>query len=714
MGRRLALVIGVGKYEHYPDLEYAPLSAEEVYQVLTSPKYGDCDPNASVLKLVKAEESLTEPEVNELLLQIIEQLKPGDQFVFYFCGHGEVHAGDFFLILPGTPKNNPLRSYDFAGLSRRLKLGNVNKAILIVDTCHSKAMFDSVKHFMGDWKPNDLPTGFGFLAATSEFELARQDPHLERTIFSYYFVEGIRNGLKDSSEHITVGEIRDYVNEQIVTKHPGVKQIAHAWVEGAQEIWIAWNSAFVEISPLKVASLSPSLFNLLRITLCKFDIFGSNRKLKSFFGDKRLSIWQDSLPEMSSPIRRVEAAIDSLRNQYTGDNKNAIALFLEVLSEQPKPVEDIYDLRLLNGEINLELQGETFLDWYETSSTIPGEVYRNLRWTLLHSGMFGGFDNDEELSLLFSDKRISYWRSQLRNTDSRIHRVEAVIDLLHNKYLAISKQNGLILLLRVIYDRLSPGDGLRSQIAEFAYGLPISNELIGWQRIQTDIPDEVLNYVGDILLKCDPFISSEGISAVFVDYVINPWYKQFPKAVDAFDQMMLVVNFLHDRYRIDTNDNGLVLFLQSMSERLDRGNAYREYLLYLASEIEKTIKTKNEISFELIRQKYKFPELNLDSLEELLKNSLLRCFDGSRDSSLAESVFFDPRLVIWCNFAPTDDNDSPIIDNLIRFLRNQYNSDYMNAMWIFLCVLIDQTPSRDLCFRALADLANAMVLDIFI
>lgn len=81
----------------------------------------------------------------------LEELRSELQFVLYFCGHGKIHGNDLFLILPESRKDAILECYDFRNIVRKLKLIGGNKALFIVDACHSAAMLSSIEELMTDY-----------------------------------------------------------------------------------------------------------------------------------------------------------------------------------------------------------------------------------------------------------------------------------------------------------------------------------------------------------------------------------------------------------------------------------------------------------------------------------------------------------------------------------------------------------------------------------
>lgn len=241
MPARVALVVSIGHYEHHHSLELCPPSAEEVFELLISPEYGMCDCNRSVLKTAREGEFLTASDLYRVIRQVIYSLQVGDQFLFSFSGHAELHHDKLFLTT--TDSEKPQQGYRFSDLVDSLNDNDVDKAIVVIDACHSEAMFDSIKNLQSsEWSPHDLPKGFGFMAASGKFGYARQKHELGRTLFSYYFCEGIRNGINTEGQYITLPALKKYINSEIERNFKGEKPKVHTWIgEGDVDIWLSKN-----------------------------------------------------------------------------------------------------------------------------------------------------------------------------------------------------------------------------------------------------------------------------------------------------------------------------------------------------------------------------------------------------------------------------------------------------------------------------------------
>lgn len=95
---------------------------------------------------------------------------------------------------------------------------------------------------------------------------------------------------------------------------------------------------------------------------------------------------------------------------------------------------------------------------------IPPNILDRLRTTLLDCGPF---DSGPALRAAFVDARIWPWRDRLPQAHTRTERVDATVDLLHDKY-TDQQENALVLFLRVLSERIDPGDACRQRLVELA------------------------------------------------------------------------------------------------------------------------------------------------------------------------------------------------------------------------------------------------------
>lgn len=269
---RIALVAGFGNYTYLNSLEYCPISAQEVYELLIDPVIGRCDPQKSLL--ITDKEPITPTVFEGLVRNTISSLKQGDQFIFFYSGHGLNYLNDFLLLFPNTEEPESTyasTAYEFDSIIKKLKLQNINKAIFIIDACYSSSAFYSLKHAQGYekdfWKPDSLPPGIMGIAASSVWSEAWQKPELKKTLFSYFFCKGIKEWNDKLSPFINVIDIKNYINNMIRSNFPENQQEVFVSLpsEGSETSWICYNPNYIEINSDQQDSLKESrLSNYLR------------------------------------------------------------------------------------------------------------------------------------------------------------------------------------------------------------------------------------------------------------------------------------------------------------------------------------------------------------------------------------------------------------------------------------------------------------------
>ena len=99
-----------------------------------------------------------------------------------------------------------------------------------------------------------------------------------------------------------------------------------------------------------------------------------------------------------------------------------------------------------------------------SAAELSPDLYNRLRAVLETSEYF---ESDQRLRTLFSDGRLAAWRSRLRDAATIEERVEVTIELLHDQVNA-GGENGLLLLTRILAERLDPGVAAHRQMEELS------------------------------------------------------------------------------------------------------------------------------------------------------------------------------------------------------------------------------------------------------
>lgn len=95
---------------------------------------------------------------------------------------------------------------------------------------------------------------------------------------------------------------------------------------------------------------------------------------------------------------------------------------------------------------------------------LPPKILNQLRQLL---PICGPFESNKRLRECFTDGRIAHWRNQLPEAESIESRVDALIDFLFQRRNS-GQENGLVLFLDYLKDKVSPEDSCHAQLVEVA------------------------------------------------------------------------------------------------------------------------------------------------------------------------------------------------------------------------------------------------------
>lgn len=96
---------------------------------------------------------------------------------------------------------------------------------------------------------------------------------------------------------------------------------------------------------------------------------------------------------------------------------------------------------------------------------IPSNVHKRLRETLLDCGPFG---DDNQLRAVFAHPTLKPWRHSVPQASNQADRVDAAIAFLIEKRRSDTRENALVLLLRVLSGRYDPNDECHPRLARLA------------------------------------------------------------------------------------------------------------------------------------------------------------------------------------------------------------------------------------------------------
>ena len=228
------LLIGVSQYHdrRFPILQYSTIDAQRLADTFTdvTPEF----PNTSIKLHHDSATAPTLIEVRSSLETIMQQAKPEDTVVFYFCGHGALDSRlqQVVFCLADTQKDAMLKT-GLSAIGLLGLLGNcaAKQQILWIDVCHANGMTvqtdvpelidNPVEQLIQMFRQhgNQNP---GFQALLSCDAPSRKDriqqswkfPELGHGIFSHFLIEGLRGAAANPQGIVTASVLANFVRDR--------------------------------------------------------------------------------------------------------------------------------------------------------------------------------------------------------------------------------------------------------------------------------------------------------------------------------------------------------------------------------------------------------------------------------------------------------------------------------------------------------------------
>ena len=219
-----------------------------VHAWLTNPEFGDCKSNGPK----PLHDCQNQIEFLQYFLPKIQKWNNQNQLIFYFSGHGDIRGEEYCLKL-GIDDSD---WFPFSNLISYLSTYKVNRAILILDACHSGAVTKGIRSseplVLELEKSNQkLSKGIVIIASCQETQVSRETNEGNYGIFTKFLCEGIENGMEGNSNkpYIYVGDIVNYIKEKI-ERDPIYSQFNQRpqfkVINADSDIWIAKNKYILQ------------------------------------------------------------------------------------------------------------------------------------------------------------------------------------------------------------------------------------------------------------------------------------------------------------------------------------------------------------------------------------------------------------------------------------------------------------------------------------
>ncbi len=211
-GRKLGIVIGTNEYSdsNIRNLRFAEKDAKDVKNILLS--LGICE-------FDKVVESINEHSTDTFgeIEQMFNEAEHNDFLLIYFSGHGELdRQNDLCLLFKNTRMDRLLvTSLNYSMIKKCISDSRCKTIIVILDCCYSGAAGvkgNNLKEILS----KSSGSGTVILSASSEFDVAKEDEKLENGVFTYYLIEGLKNGAiaGDGNGYIALDDLYYYAHER--------------------------------------------------------------------------------------------------------------------------------------------------------------------------------------------------------------------------------------------------------------------------------------------------------------------------------------------------------------------------------------------------------------------------------------------------------------------------------------------------------------------
>jgi tetratricopeptide (TPR) repeat protein len=410
-GATKALIVGVSDYKNLPKLTYAHSDAQLYYNYITSAAGGKIDP-ANVKLLLN--EKATAGQIFAALDWLLENLKEGDNAIFYFSGHGDLETKTIrqngFLMASDAPAAaymsggtigiNYLQDYLETYVQK-----NKAKVFLVTDACRSGKLAGGIEGakqtttaLQAQWA-NIIK-----ILSSQSGELSYESSRWGKGggIFTYYMVRGMQGFAdKNKDKKVTLSELNVYLTETVPVE-----------TEYKQNPYIAGNlmSTVSLIDSATFAALKLNLNNTTTGTEVASRGLGDGleKKLDSNtlkkFQQFELCIKNDYL---IYPNKTNSCAWDIY--QELKDNKNASSVISNMKSSLIAALQDQSQIiinSLLVGKINLArdtvILDSAYQDLNHAFQLIDNKyiTYNHIKARYLYMKSVRTSDNKEKINLL--------------------------------------------------------------------------------------------------------------------------------------------------------------------------------------------------------------------------------------------------------------------------------------------------------------------------
>ena len=222
---RVALIIGIEKYDQTPDASFANLDAQYFYEYARK-GFGISKSN---IKLLVDEDANLVSSLGTLSKWLPGKIKSGEtELIIFFAGHGLAsNNGKELYLLPQDSDPDLLirTALSRTELFKEIIALNPKSVTMFLDTCYSGVSRDE-KTLLASARPvriiadeQDTPNNFTIFSASQLDQISSGLKEAKHGIFSYYLMKGLEGKADvNKDKDITNGELLAYMDQNVAQK----------------------------------------------------------------------------------------------------------------------------------------------------------------------------------------------------------------------------------------------------------------------------------------------------------------------------------------------------------------------------------------------------------------------------------------------------------------------------------------------------------------
>jgi len=235
-GKRFAVVIGIGNYQNasIPDLAYAAVDAQSIYDLLTDPSRGGY--SKENVKLLLGREATRRNIVAAIGSWLFRRVGPDDEVFVYYAGHGAVESdrtgteadglAKYLVPADAVPQELFVTGISNGELARMFQALKTKRFVFFLDSCYSAgttglgraltATGFRAGSLSSDLYGNLAGSGQAIVAAAKPNQVALELPEFSHGLFTKFVLDGLQGRADANGDGlVTLLELYPYLSKEV-------------------------------------------------------------------------------------------------------------------------------------------------------------------------------------------------------------------------------------------------------------------------------------------------------------------------------------------------------------------------------------------------------------------------------------------------------------------------------------------------------------------